>query len=169
MLNLSNILSFSRAGLAFAFLQANPMVRLVAIVFAMLTDFFDGFFARRLGTSSQFGAILDPIMDKFFVFFAAGVFFLEGKLELWQLLTLLSRDFSLCLFAIYLGLMKAWKNYECKAIWWGKISTSIQFIILICLTLGISVSFYIYMVFVVMAFLAFLELVFGYRKRIENE
>lgn len=168
MLNLSNILSFSRAGLALAFLQDQPSIRVIAIVLAMLTDFFDGFFARRQGTASQFGAILDPIMDKFFVFFAAGIFFVEMRLHTWQFVTLLSRDISLCAFALYLGLVKGWKNYECKAIWWGKLTTAVQFVILITLCLKIELPFYVFIVFVVMACFAFYELVSGYRKRIQT-
>jgi CDP-diacylglycerol--glycerol-3-phosphate 3-phosphatidyltransferase len=154
VLNLSNVLSLSRAGLALAFL----------ILFAMASDFLDGFLARRQGTTSQFGAVLDPIMDKFFVFFAGGVFFIEKKLTAWELSTLLSRDLSLCFFGVYLALVKGWKDYECKAIWWGKISTVAQFLILIALTLNFVVPAYIFFIFVLMAVFAFLELLTGYRK-----
>lgn len=38
-----------------------------AFVLAALTDFFDGWLARRLGASSLTGAILDPIADKVLV------------------------------------------------------------------------------------------------------
>ena len=167
MLNVSNVLSLSRAGFALAFLQANPFVRLIAILFAMVSDFLDGFIARRAGTVTQFGAILDPIMDKFFVFFAGGVLFLEARLTAWQLVMLLSRDISLCLFGIYLGLVRGWKGYECKAIFWGKLTTVAQFFILIALSLNIVVSSYVYFLFVAMAALAFSELVVGYRRSIK--
>jgi CDP-diacylglycerol---glycerol-3-phosphate 3-phosphatidyltransferase len=79
LLNLSNILSLSRAGFALAFLQENPFFRLLAILLAMVSDFLDGYIARKQKMTTQFGAILDPIMDKFFVFFAGGVFYLEKK------------------------------------------------------------------------------------------
>ncbi len=65
-LNFSNVLSLSRALFAFAFLQENAMIRVLAIALAMLSDFLDGYLARRQKTASQFGAILDPIMDKIF-------------------------------------------------------------------------------------------------------
>jgi len=35
--------------------------------FAALTDWFDGYLARRLGQSSSFGAFLDPVADKLIV------------------------------------------------------------------------------------------------------
>lgn len=168
MLNLSNVLSLSRAGFALAFLQDNAMIRLLAIILAMVTDFLDGFLARKQGTTTQFGAIIDPIMDKFFVFFAGGVFFLEGKLTPFKLGTLLSRDISLCAFGLYLGIVRGWKGYECRAIWWGKISTVAQFFLLIGLTLNIAFPTYVYLLFVMMAAFAFMELVAGYRRKVDS-
>lgn len=169
MLNFSNVLSLSRAGLALLFLQSNTQLRLLAIIVAMITDFLDGYIARRTQATTQFGAILDPIMDKFFVFFAGGVFFLEGRLTGWELGTLLSRDLSLCLFGLYLAIVRGWKGYECKAIWWGKITTGAQFFILIGLTVGFVFPAYIYLLFVMMAAFAFLELVSGYRRRVSAD
>lgn len=162
MLNLSNVLSLSRAGFALAFLQENPWIRLLAIGLAMLSDFFDGYIARRQRTTTQFGAILDPIMDKFFVFFAGGVFFLEDKLPILGLAALLSRDISLCLFGLFLGIVRGWKDYEVKAIWWGKITTVAQFVLLICLTLNVIFPNWVYLIFVAMAAFAFLELLLRY-------
>lgn len=140
----------------------------MAILLAMLTDFLDGFLARKQGTTTQFGAILDPIMDKFFVFFAGGVFFLEGRLSAWNLGALLSRDFSLCAFGIYLGIVRGWKGYECRAIWWGKITTVAQFVLLIGLTLNIVFPTIVYLLFVIMAAFAFAELVIGYRRKADE-
>lgn len=158
MLNLSNVLSLSRAGLALAFLQDNIFLRMGAIILAMVTDFLDGFLARRQGTASQFGAILDPIMDKFFVFFAGGVLFLEGRLTPFTFGALISRDLSLCLFGIYLWISRRWKDYECKAIFWGKVSTVVQFFVLIGLSLNIVFPLAIYFLFLTMALLALVEL-----------
>lgn len=38
-----------------------------AFVTAAVTDWFDGYLARRLGQSSKFGAFLDPVADKLLV------------------------------------------------------------------------------------------------------
>lgn len=164
MLNLSNVISLSRAAFALVFLQANVFFRLLALLCAMASDFLDGFIARRQGTTTSFGAILDPIMDKFFVFFAGGILFLEGRINGLSLAALLSRDISLCLFGLYLGLVKGWKDYECKAIFWGKITTVAQFFTLIALTTRDTLPPTLYLIFVVMAALAFLELLIRYRR-----
>jgi len=61
--------------LAFVFL-ARPTADLVAVIlfiFAALTDFFDGYFARLWKQESRFGAMLDPIADKAMVITALAV------------------------------------------------------------------------------------------------
>jgi CDP-diacylglycerol--serine O-phosphatidyltransferase len=44
-------------------LEANAKLAIVFSVFAFLLDTFDGFIARRLGTSSEFGRYLDSMVD----------------------------------------------------------------------------------------------------------
>ncbi len=164
LLNLSNILSLSRAGFALAFLQENPMIRFLAILLAMVSDFLDGYLARKQKTTTQFGAVLDPIMDKFFVFFAGGIFYLEKKLTGFEFSALLSRDVSICLFGLFLGAVNGWKGYECKALWWGKITTVAQFGFLIGLTFNVRFPNSVYVVFMMMAGFAFIELMARYRR-----
>lgn len=169
MLNVSNVLSLSRAGFALAFLQENVVIRLLAIALAMISDFLDGYLARLQKTTTHFGAILDPIMDKFFVFFVGGILYLEDRLVAWELGALISRDISLCLFGLFLGLVQGWKGYECKALWWGKITTVAQFFLLIGLTLNFIFPGYVYLIFVIMAGFAFLELFLRFRKTDQKE
>jgi CDP-diacylglycerol--glycerol-3-phosphate 3-phosphatidyltransferase len=164
ILNLSNVLSLSRAGFALAFLGENPSIRFFAILLAMISDFLDGYIARKQRMTTSFGAALDPIMDKFFVFFAGGIFFMEKKLNAVELGAILSRDVSICLFGLFLGLVRGWKGYECKALWWGKLTTIVQFAVLIGLTFGILFPVYVYSAFLLMAALAFIELLSRYRR-----
>jgi phosphatidylglycerophosphate synthase len=169
MLNLSNILSLSRAPLAFLFLFESPKIRLLSIFLAMLTDSFDGYFARLQRRTSKFGAMLDPLMDKFFVFFVLGVLFLEKKLLYWQGLCLLSRDFFLILFGCYLTVTKGWKKQQFRSIIWGKISTASQFIVLILVTLNYKLVPTVFYAFIIFGLLAFRELFNAYQKiRLEN-
>lgn len=158
MLSLSNSLSFLRAPLAFLFLVENTTLRIVAILLAMLTDSIDGYLARRRQSVTRFGAILDPAMDKFFVTFALTVLFFEGRLELWQGCAMISRDFFLCLFGLYLSITGYWESYQFTAIRWGKVTTALQFLVLVGLTLGITFPSYFYGVFVLFGMLAFIEL-----------
>ncbi len=158
MLSASNSLSFIRAPLAFLFLQENTTLRITAILLAMFTDSIDGYLARRSQSVSRFGAILDPTMDKFFVYFAMTVLFLENKLGPWEMTTMLSRDFFLCLYGFLMLITQRWKSIVFRAIRWGKITTALQFFVLLALAVGIPIPWYIFASFVVMGWLAFLEL-----------
>lgn len=158
MITLSNGLSFFRAPLAFLFLQESPALRLVAVFLAMLTDSIDGYFARRYKSTSQFGAILDPAMDKFFVYFALTALFFEGRIAPFELIAMLSRDFFLVLYALSMFVLGRWKFIVFRAIRWGKVTTALQFIVLIGLILKISFPWYVYGSFVLMGWLAFCEL-----------
>lgn len=158
MLSISNALSLLRAPLALLFLIEQPFLRLTAILLAMFTDSIDGYIARRSRSVTQFGAILDPAMDKFFVFFALGVLMMEGQLLSWQACAMISRDFFLCLFAIYLGLAGRWHSHKYGSIRWGKITTALQFIVLIGLTFGFAFPWYVFALFIISGCLAFIEL-----------
>jgi CDP-diacylglycerol---glycerol-3-phosphate 3-phosphatidyltransferase len=158
MFNLSNSLSLLRAPLALLFLAENVTLRITAIVLAMCTDALDGYLARRLRATSHIGTILDPAMDKFFVFFGLGVLIMEGKLEVWQACTMVSRDFALCIFGLYLAFSGKWQAHEFKAIRWGKATTILQFFVLIALTLGFHLPQLIFPLFILFGLLALFEL-----------
>lgn len=158
MLNVSNLLSFLRLPLAFLFLQKNVSIRVTAVILAMATDIFDGYLARRNHTVSKLGAVLDPAMDKFFVYFVLFVFYLEESISLSGGAALLSRDFAVCIYGAYLFLTSKWAGLKIKPLCFGKITTALQFLILIGLSLNYRFSFYIYSVFIVLGVLALLEL-----------
>ena len=69
-----NILTLSRvflAALIFILLMSpnGYFLALVLFFFAGITDYFDGYFARKYNATSQLGEILDPIADKILILF----------------------------------------------------------------------------------------------------
>jgi CDP-diacylglycerol---glycerol-3-phosphate 3-phosphatidyltransferase len=158
MLTLSNTLSFLRAPLALLFLVDDVRLRVAAILLAAFTDSIDGYLARRSKSTSRFGAVLDPVMDKFFVYFVLSILLFEQKILVWEALAMLSRDFFLCVFGIYLLIAAKWRGYVVKAIRWGKITTALQFLILLSLSMGLPFPWYTYLAFILFGALAFVEL-----------
>lgn len=158
MFSLSNGLSLLRAPLALLFLSQSMFLRLAAIILAMFTDALDGFLARRTRSTTQLGAVLDPAMDKLFVFIALGVLLYEQQFEVWQALSMITRDVCLCIFAIYLKSSGKWRAYQFRSIRWGKATTALQFIVLISLTLKLTIPPAAFAIFVVFGLLAFVEL-----------
>lgn len=91
---LPNMISLSRLGLAVAFVVLGGTIpRLIILATAGATDFLDGYLARRGGNTSKWGALIDAIADRFFVFTAVCVLLFNGALGIWQYAILISRDF----------------------------------------------------------------------------
>ena len=69
--NIPNILTISRLFLTFPliiFLELNKTKFVFAlIIIGGITDYFDGYFARKLNLKTKFGAIIDPLSDKIFL------------------------------------------------------------------------------------------------------
>ncbi len=158
MLNPSNGISFLRAPLALLFTIDNGLLRVVVILLAIITDCLDGYLARRFQYSSQFGAVLDPIMDKFFVYFVLGILLFEKTITPAQLCMIVARDFALFFFAIYLLAAKIWAQFQIRSILSGKISTAAQFATLIALSLQIKIPHLYYYIFPLFAFCVLIEL-----------
>lgn len=154
----SNALSLSRGPLAFLFLIPNSFIRASCVILAMLTDSIDGYLARKAQSTSKFGAIIDPIMDKFFVYFILTILFIENKINLVEWLAFASRDIAIFVFGSYLLIRSSLKNYEVKSIILGKITTGLQFLFLILLSFNYSIPAWSYLLFIPLAFSAFIEL-----------
>jgi len=74
MLNIPNLLTLFRLALIPVFVvlfylpfEWSNKWAAVAFVIAAVTDWFDGYLARRLGQTTPFGAFLDPVADKIMV------------------------------------------------------------------------------------------------------
>ena len=74
MFSLPNILTYFRFLVApiflFLYFSGDKVLISISIVlylFGALSDYFDGYFARKFNSSSTFGQFLDPLADKFIV------------------------------------------------------------------------------------------------------
>lgn len=150
-MNLPNALTVSRLGLAgvmMALLTVNyPYARSMALlVFAVagITDYLDGYIARRRHLVSAFGRLMDPLTDKVMVC-AAFVSFVEmdvrrgGKLlplvPAWIVVIIISREF----LVTGLRLLAATRGNIIAAGKWGKHKTVWQIVAIVVLLLGIAV------------------------------
>lgn len=158
LFTIPNLLTIIRFPLAFGLLYQNTAARIGVILIAMLSDSLDGFLARRQRQASRLGAMMDPLADKFFMLFAMAIYLKEGLLFPWQIAALLSRDFAVMLFGFYLGLTGGWATYQLRTIWAGKVSTALQFFVLLGLMIEVAIPEPLYWTFVALGGLALGEL-----------
>ena len=158
ILTFSNILSLLRLPLALLFIPENTSLRITVLALSAASDYFDGYIARRSDTVTKFGAILDPVMDKFFIFFVLGTLVYQNSLELWQLFSLISRDCFLVLFGCILLLRRGIQHWHFHAMSWGKLITVLQYAFLICLVLSVPMPVYIYYGFIALGAIYLTEL-----------
>ena len=71
------------------------LVAMVIFVAAALTDWFDGYLARRLGQTSAFGAFLDPVADKLIVTGALVVLLYLGRVDMLVALIIIGREIAI--------------------------------------------------------------------------
>lgn len=91
---------------------------------ASLTDFWDGWFARKYNTVSNFGKIFDPIADKILVT-SVLISFIAMNIVPWYLVVIFFlRDISVDGLRIF----AASKNIVVAASFWGKLKTVLQVI-----------------------------------------
>ena len=74
-------------------LTDGPLVWIMAlVVFAVATDYFDGRVARWSQTVSEWGMVLDPMVDKLGAALVVTALTIQGALPLWFLLAIVARD-----------------------------------------------------------------------------
>lgn len=97
---------------------------LVLFGLASLSDYFDGYFARKHNSQSKFGEFLDPLADKLIVGGAFISFALLPDLlvPLWLIVIILSRE----LFVTLMRVAAIRKNRPITTEFSGKVKTAVQ-------------------------------------------
>lgn len=105
-----------------------------AIVYALaaITDFFDGYIARKQNLVSVLGKFLDPLADKLIVMATLVWLVNMGRIETWVVVALLSREFGIT----GLRSIASSEGVVIAAGDDGKAKTALQMIGILCLIFG---------------------------------
>ncbi|MGM9550694.1 MAG: CDP-diacylglycerol--glycerol-3-phosphate 3-phosphatidyltransferase [Clostridia bacterium] len=103
-------------------LSGHMYTALAVFIVASITDFFDGYIARKNNLVTSFGKIMDPLADKILVFGALLCFLQMGFINAWCVVIILAREF----FVTGMRVVAVDKGKVIAASWWGKIKTNIQ-------------------------------------------
>ena len=111
---------------------------LLVFFIAVLTDWYDGWHARKFKSVTKMGVFLDPFADKVLTSFAFLLFYTEGIMPLWMMLVIVVRDIVMTLLRSY----HEFKGNTMKTSYIAKVKTFIQMTyIFLILFLMITITF----------------------------
>lgn len=93
----------------FLFLTGEPLyiqISLVVYLIAAVTDWYDGWLARKFNYITEWGKFLDPLADKVLTSGAFLAFVFIGVLDLWMVLVIILRDFLITGLRVYADFKK---------------------------------------------------------------
>lgn len=122
----------------FALIENTPCQLIAVLVFlaASLTDYLDGYIARKCNLVTDFGKFMDPIADKLLVMSAMVILVSQNRMPAWVCVVMLAREFIISGFR----LVAAGKGTVIAAGMTGKIKTVTQMIAIVMLFLFSNAS-----------------------------
>lgn len=141
-MNLPNLLTISRIVMiplmAVLLLYDTLTAALIAgviFIIATITDWLDGFLARKYEQVSDLGALLDPLADKLLITTALVMLIPLGRVPAWVVAVIIGREMAIT----GLRAIAAEKGVVIPAGWLGKYKTSFQCAALIPLILHFEI------------------------------
>ncbi len=143
---LPNILSFSRIVLTPVFFVMYTVddlfIRLISLVVytvAALTDYFDGYYARKMGVETSLGVFLDPLADKILTFSAFIVLptLNANVFPWWPIILIVIRD----IWVTGMRVVATQRGMEMQTSYSAKVKTFIQMgFLYVSLLLGLAIT-----------------------------
>lgn len=103
----------------------NLVATIMFVVFA-ITDWLDGFLARKLNQTSAFGAFLDPVADKFLVCAALLILVHMNRVHVLVALIIIGREIAISSLREWMAQIGASKSVAVHML--GKIKTTVQMV-----------------------------------------
>jgi CDP-diacylglycerol--glycerol-3-phosphate 3-phosphatidyltransferase len=128
-MNISNALTVSRifmvpviALLLIHDVLIHSVIAAAIFVAAMVTDFLDGYLARKYHQESDLGKLLDPLADKFLIATVMIMLIPLNRISAWMVAVIVARELAVT----GLRSIAAEKNIIIAADWLGKYKTAFQ-------------------------------------------
>ena len=111
-------------------LQISPahqnLLATVLFITVALTDWADGYLARRLNQTSSFGAFLDPVADKFLVCAALLVLLEQQRVDALVALVIVGREIAISALREWMAQIGASRSVAVHVL--GKLKTTVQMV-----------------------------------------
>lgn len=130
-----------------------------------VTDFFDGYYARRWNSCTALGAVLDPIADKCFVAASLISLAVVGRVLIWWVLLLLVRDIFVDGLRIY-GAQRSLLISVSKS---ARAKTAVHMLLIIWLSSVQTSGSLVEQILIILALWLSLYSAYGYIKQVRHE
>ena len=107
-------------------MQSRNLVATVIFVLAAVTDWVDGYLARRLGQQTPFGAFLDPVADKLLVCVALVMLLELGRVDSGVAAIIIGREIAISALREWMATIGARRSVAVSSL--GKLKTVLQLI-----------------------------------------
>lgn len=131
----------------------NGTIPLIIFVLASLTDFLDGYLARKHNLVTTFGKFLDPVADKLLTLSAFIMLIEQSQIPAWGVCVIVSREIAITGFRV----IAASSGTTIAASSFGKIKTITQIISIILLLLNFEYAIYVFYLAVIFTLLSGVE------------
>lgn len=91
----------SAPAIGYLVVQGQTTWALSLFAYSCITDYVDGFIARKYNLQTVVGSVIDPMADKFLMMSLAGTLAISGDIPIYMAVVILGRDFLLGLSAFY--------------------------------------------------------------------
>lgn len=138
-MTLPNVITLVRLGAVpalvyFLGVKGGNGIALGIFLAASMTDWVDGYLARKLNQTTALGALLDPLVDKVLVTAALLGLVSQGLIPAWSVTLVLTREFLIT--GLRTAAMSA--NIVLAASWSGKFKTVLQMVAISLLLAGME-------------------------------
>ncbi len=152
-MNIPNILTLLRIIMIpifyvvfFSDITNSSLFAALIFIVASLTDWFDGFLARKWSLVTNFGKIMDPLADKLLVMTALVCLLTSFRIPAWAVIVILAREMAIT----GLRIIAASEGVVVAADMLGKFKTVFQMVAIILLLLNNFIG--IYMLYIAIFF-----------------
>ncbi len=114
----------------------NSGLAISVFIFCVITDFLDGFIARKRGERTELGALLDPIADKFLLISAFITFAALKEIPVWIPIVVITKN-----IIIFLGWwlrLQLTGNSVVSPTLFGRATTVIEMTVILSVLTGVS-------------------------------
>lgn len=106
--------------------ELQNLIATVLFITVALTDWLDGYLARKLNQTSSFGAFLDPVADKFLVCAALLVLLQLQRVDAYVAMVIIGREIAISALREWMAQIGASRSVAVHMV--GKLKTTVQMV-----------------------------------------